>query len=201
MSSQINRLFVVRRQLIFSRSLDASNAIGQSPLGIEPLEFRFPVDQETLESLVFEAGERERTAIQQYLQKGEQLAVIVDGDVVACRGLVRSSGYISLEGDRQFRALQSGELFIHYCRTNSDYRGKRLYPELLVQIVDILREDRTGTHISISCRANNTPSIKGILRSDFTLKHEAWTLGFLGGRLAVTRLAPISRNVVDEGNR
>lgn len=185
-SANLYRLVAVRHQLIFSQSLGALDVPDQPLPSIEPFTFRFPVDREALDTLIFEGGDRERAAIRRYLATGEQLAVMSVGNIVACRGLVRHAGYVSLEGDRRFRKLLPGELFIHYCRTADGYRGRRLYPAMLTRILDYLRRGNEGSRAVISCRHDNIPSIKGIEKAKFGLVQRTFTLGVLGGRVAYT---------------
>lgn len=192
----LDRLITIRRQLIFSQPLSEETCLRLQSPPIEPLQFCFPVSNEELKKLTFEGGEDERCSIDKYLAAGEQLAVITDGTRVACRGLVRHRGYLSLEGHRRFRQLCEGEAFIHYCRTADAYRGRKLYPAMLRRTVGSLGPGEVGSSVTISCQTNNIPSAKGIERSGFVPQHRAYTLGFLGGRRAITLLRPATNRSV-----
>jgi RimJ/RimL family protein N-acetyltransferase len=181
-----NRLVTFRRQYLFWR--DTRDPEDPAPRELpEGFTFVFPVKSSDLADLELEGGERDARALQSYMANGERLAVILDGRRVACRGLVRSGGHVSLEGDRRARELDDGQVFIHYCRTSSDDRGRGLYPLVLSRILDSLRSDGETTAAFISCHINNVPSVKGIARAGFSIQHTTQTVGLLGGRIAITR--------------
>lgn len=182
-----DRLLTVRQQLLFVQPVNKDLTETLTEPVDRALTLLFPVEETDIPRLVLEGGTNELEAIKRHVSEGEQLAVILDGQKVACRGLVRTKGMISLEGHRHFRRLQDHQAFIHYCRTAEKYRGRKLYPALLGGILQQLRISGSTRCAIISCRKDNMASIKGITRAGFRLSERTLTVGILGGRLAITR--------------
>lgn len=72
--------------------------------------------------------------------------------------------------------LKDNEIFIHYCETAPEARGKNIYAHVLSHIYDDFK-DKT---ILISVNKNNFPSIRGIQKVGFKEKESIKTIVFIG---------------------
>lgn len=186
----MKRVVTVNRQLVYTYNLSSGDPLLTSAADTGPLEFRFPVPAADVPDLFFDGADRERAAILKYLDQGERLAVIAHGNTVACRGLLRPEGYVSLEGHARQRLMYEHEAFIHYCRTAEAYRGRQLYCALLTGILSSSQSEGNIDKVTISCHRDNVASIKGIQRAGFKLAQRTTTIGILGGRIGYTFSCP-----------
>jgi len=75
------------------------------------------------------------------------------------------------------KSLKENELFIHYCETAEEARGKSIYPGVLAKIVKDFKEKYT---IYISTSLKNQASIKAIEKAGFKEKERKKITAFLG---------------------
>ncbi|MDR3259736.1 MAG: hypothetical protein LBT51_09045 [Fusobacteriaceae bacterium] len=75
--------------------------------------------------------------------------------------------------------LKKEELYIHYCETASEVRGKNIYPHVLSTII----ENNSNKIILISVNKKNISSIKGIEKVGFCKKAEINIQIILGFKL------------------
>lgn len=72
--------------------------------------------------------------------------------------------------------LKENEMYIHYCETFDDYRGKNIYPHVLSTIT----KDFSEYDVLINVEQNNIPSIKGIEKAGFKKYKTFKVIGILG---------------------
>lgn len=76
------------------------------------------------------------------------------------------------------RQLREGELFIHYCETAPEARGKSIYPAVLSRITEDFRN--TGRRLMISVNVKNKSSIKGVVKAGFKERERERIIVLLG---------------------
>jgi hypothetical protein len=72
--------------------------------------------------------------------------------------------------------LQKNEIFIHYCETSTEARGKNVYPHVLSNII----EEYKGNEILICVNKENIASIKGVEKVGFRERERVKVLVILG---------------------
>jgi sulfur relay (sulfurtransferase) complex TusBCD TusD component (DsrE family) len=75
------------------------------------------------------------------------------------------------------KQLLEDELFIHYCETAEEARGKSIYPAVLAKVVKDFKENYT---IYISTALKNKASIKSIKKAGFKEKERKKITAFFG---------------------
>jgi hypothetical protein len=152
--------------------------------GIRP-EYRlvFPIDVGQLRPSMLAEAEIGLADLQARAAVGDLAGVIFSGHRVVHRSLVQTSGTVQMEGDRHAFRLAPGQTYIHYCQTSPLHRGRRLYPAMLVAIVNWLASRRHRGESFISCRTTNRGSINGVLRAGFAYRRSSVVAGLVAGRL------------------
>lgn len=187
--ARLRRLVIVRKEYLFQYPLDRQLSPLLGSEGIQPV---VPISRDRLASIEFVDDRYERPQIERHLAHGEQLGVILVGDRVVTRGLVRHGGHIALEADRKALPLGPDGYYIHFCATAQESRGQGLYPMLLRHMVGWIRECHPRSTIWIACNHANFASIRGICKAGFVPSFSAFSIGFVGGRIALTRLTPLA---------
>jgi ribosomal protein S18 acetylase RimI-like enzyme len=73
-------------------------------------------------------------------------------------------------------SLENDDVYIHYCETHPNYRGKGIYPSVLSYICKAYKANK---QIYIVVNENNKSSINGVLKVGFTLAKKVVTTSFL----------------------
>ncbi|APG26444.1 hypothetical protein A7E78_00320 [Syntrophotalea acetylenivorans] len=101
--------------------------------------------------------------VESRLKNGDEVFGWLDGDRIVCFGWVtyrkRALGLVRFQD-------KHGRVFLYNFHTSEDYRGRGLYPALLIKIRQVLGCD-LGAEFIIDVNSKNLKSIRGIEKAGF----------------------------------
>jgi RimJ/RimL family protein N-acetyltransferase len=116
-------------------------------------------------------------------EQGDLVGVVLWRGRIVHRSLVQTRGTAQMEGDPRAFPLARDEMYVHYCYTALDHRGKGLYPAMLHRIITCSSKSANPCEIFIACRRENTSSVRSIQRAGFRYLKSSVVLGVLAGRI------------------
>jgi hypothetical protein len=114
-------------------------------------------------------------AAERFAKNDQCFVGILDGQIVFL-SWIRSEGNMEMTETGDLLKIGEKEIYIYDCFTLGEYRGKKIYPSVLGEII----KKHPDFKKIIYCDAKNTPSEKGILAAGFVLKKKYRRLRILG---------------------
>ncbi len=127
---------------------------------IATIKFATP---ENLKDILFFQNIKYIDIFKKFLSLGDKgYFAYIDGKCIH-RSWVKSNSQVVTPHRLSPYQLKDNEIFIHYCETAQEARGKGVYPAVLTKIC----EDNKDKDILISVDEKNIPSVKGIEKVGF----------------------------------
>jgi hypothetical protein len=120
-------------------------------------------------------------------ESGDLIGLYYWKDQVVHRSLVQTRGTARMEGDPRAFRLNGANVYIHYCYTAPQHRGKGLYSTMLRHIANANALQTEVKEVLIACRSENHASIRGIRSAGFEYRKSSCVIGALGGRVRLRR--------------
>ncbi len=155
----------------------------QSPTVDPEYRIEFPFDIANLTNDELADIEIDWKALNARKEQGDLVGVVSWRGRIVHRSLVQTRGTAHMEGDPRAFPLARDEMYVHYCYTASDHRGKGLYPAMLHRIITYSSEQANPCEIFIACRRENTSSVRSIQKAGFHYLKSSAVLGVLTGRI------------------
>ena len=136
-----------------------------------------PVTQENLADILNFQPLRYVDVFRNFLALGDRGYYAYLGDKCVHRSWVKSNEQMVYMHWAYPMQLQPNQYFIHYCETDTQARGKGIYPAVLSKIVNDFRENG---EILIGVNAKNTASIKGVQKAGFVKRERVKVIVIFG---------------------
>ena len=156
------------------------------PPSVDP-EYRieFPCDVDHLMDDDLADIATDKKAMHARQQQGDLFGIVSWRDRIVHRSLVQTRGMAGMEGDPRAFLLKRDEMYVHYCYTASNHRGKGIYPAMLHHIITYSSERANPCAVFIACRRENASSVRGIQRAGFCYLKSSAIFGMLLGRVRI----------------
>ena len=181
--SSIRSLFpIVHRNYLFS-CIPGRVLPDTEQMSFENYRLIYPCPKRSLTPDMLAAIGLDQRSLDYRLEAGDNLGVILYEDRIAHRSLVQTRGFAAMEGDTRAIRLLPGQIYVHYCETVTDQRGRGLYSTMLKAIISATLNEANVNEILIACHQGNVSSIRGILRAGFTYKRSSIAISAFRGQL------------------
>jgi hypothetical protein len=175
--------YLIRNHLFVHRGAPASLRPKSDPQRV----IDFPSNVSNVSEAALKNIAIDRRSLSARVDQGDLIGLYYAEGRLVHRSLLQTRGIAAMEGDPRAFPLGSGKAYIHYCYTASDFRGRGAYSEMLIHIAARNWVGEKPAEIYIACRADNKPSIKGILRAGFQYVKSGSVIGIFRGRVRVRR--------------
>jgi len=171
--------YFFRNHLFVHRKEGCLQAITVDP----EYQIEYPVDIANLTNDELADIEIDCKALNARREAGDLIGVVSWRGRIVHRSLVQTRGTAHMEGDPRAFPLARNEIYVHYCYTTTDHRGKGIYPAMLHRIIRYSSKSLNPCEIFIACRRENTSSVRSIQKAGFQYLKSSAVLGVLRGRI------------------
>jgi len=154
------------------------------PIVLDPAyRIEFPLESSNLTNDQLREVEIDDKSLSERREAGDIVGFIFWRECIVHRSFVQTRGTAHMEGDMRAFTLAPGEMYVHYCYTAPNHRGKGLYPAMLRRIMSRSSANGESGKLFIACRTDNRPSIRSIQRAGFDYLRSSTVVGLGTGRL------------------
>lgn len=141
------------------------------PRKVETLVYRFDLDEQSIPSIAVSDIIQVET---NKVDNGRRIFKALINDAVINRNYLYKNNLLALQLGYKHLPLIGG------CSTDEQFRGRNIYPYMLIQILHWVKANKLARQVLIFVEPGNTPSINGIEKAGFKKLHHVILYRLLG---------------------